>query len=125
MLNLPRSATDDHPQITMALDCMLMHDPSCTPDLRQLASSMNLSTSYFRHLFKQSTGLSFARYLKARRLQQARKFLQEKPWSVKQAMFTAGLKDHSHFARDYKQAFGESPSQTRRLSFREHTGTRY
>jgi AraC-like DNA-binding protein len=36
--------------------------------------------------------------------------------SVKQVMVKVGLADHSHFARDYKREFGESPSETRRHS---------
>ena len=54
------------------------------------------------------------RYLKHARLDRARQLLQETQLAVKQVSIEVGIFDHSHFARDYKKEFGESPSDTRR-----------
>jgi len=103
-------------RILVALNYISKTPPSKILALPLLAASFNLSSSYFRQIFKRDVGLSFAQHLKALRLQQARKLLQTSGSTVKQAMLEVGLMDHSHFARDYKRAFGESPSQTRMTS---------
>ncbi|HEV3039916.1 MAG TPA: helix-turn-helix transcriptional regulator [Candidatus Angelobacter sp.] len=83
------------------------------PSIASIAGSLDISASRLRRIFKQKTGVSFGRYIKVVRLQRARKLLQETRLSVKQVRIEVGLLDHSHFARDYKKEFGESPSETR------------
>ncbi len=46
-------------------------------------------------------------------MQQARKLLEETFLSVKQIMSAVGLKDESHFTRDFKKAYGLSPVRYR------------
>lgn len=90
-----------------------------TADLRhemlinELAKSLNLSESRLRHLFKKETGVSPIQYLKAQRIESARKLLETTFLSVKEVMLRVGAKDKSHFIRDFKKAFGLSPSQYR------------
>jgi transcriptional regulator GlxA family with amidase domain len=83
-------------------------------NIASIANSLNISPSRLRRIFKQKIGVPFGRYLKQARLHQARRLLQETHLSVKQARIEVGIFDHSHFARDYKKEFGESPSDTRR-----------
>ena len=82
--------------------------------IASIAISLNISSSRLRRIFKQKTGVSFGRYLKHARLDRARQLLQETQLAVKQVRIEVGIFDHSHFARDYKKEFGESPSDTRR-----------
>lgn len=89
--------------------------------LKSMAESLNISTSRLRRIFKQKTGIPFGKYLKTMRLRKARQLLQETNLSVKQVRIEVGLFDHSHFARDYKKQFGESPTGTRRA--RTHAKT--
>ncbi len=83
------------------------------PTLAALAHKLNLSASRLQHIIKQETGISFTQHIKILRLQRARKLLQETCWTVKQVMIEVGFSDHSHFAKDYKKQFGESPTHTR------------
>lgn len=62
---------------------------------------------------KQQTGISFTRQIKRLRLRRAQLLLRETCWNVKEVMNQVGLSDHSHFAKDYKKEFGESPTETR------------
>jgi transcriptional regulator GlxA family with amidase domain len=81
--------------------------------LNELAKSLNLSESRLRHLFKDETGVSPTQYLKAQRIERARKLLETTFLSVKEVRLRVGAKDKSHFIRDFKKAFGFSPSQYR------------
>jgi AraC-like DNA-binding protein len=87
--------------------------PANIPTLEVLAESLNLSAGRLQHIIKQETGIPFTRHVKVLRLQRARKLLQETCWTVKQVMIEVGISDHSHFAKDYKKQFGETPTQTR------------
>jgi len=82
-------------------------------DINEIAQTVNLSSSHFRHLFRQQTGLTFHRYHKFLRLQRAHELLCQSFLSVKQVMRELGWTDESHFCRDYKRVYGSSPSQSR------------
>jgi AraC-like DNA-binding protein len=78
-----------------------------------VAQSLNLSPSRLRHLFKMETGITPARYLKARRMQKAKELLETTLLNIKQVMLKAGFKHRSHFVNDFRKAYGLSPSQYR------------
>jgi transcriptional regulator GlxA family with amidase domain len=109
-------------------DCA--HDPRITTVLRLLVSAdgirleeaarkVNLSVSRLRHLVREELGVPPHRYLKEFRLRYARQLAENTFLSVKEIMAASGFTDLSHFLRDYKAAFGETPSETRRHS---HSG---
>jgi AraC family ethanolamine operon transcriptional activator len=62
------------------------------------------------------TGLSIQRYLRFKRLSQARCQLSKGILSVKAVALANGFWHLGDFARVYTQAFGELPSQTQSLS---------
>jgi two-component system response regulator YesN len=81
--------------------------------LERVAEAVRLSIWYLCHLFKSETNQTPARYLKAIRMQQARKLLEESLFSVKEVMNKVGMRDQSHFAKDFKRVYGLTPSQFR------------
>lgn len=84
-----------------------------------MAASVNLSPSRFQHLFKTETGMSPASYLKSLRIEQARKLLETTFLTNQEIIVRVGLRDESHFVRDFKKAYGLSPRQYR-ARFYEH-----
>ena len=78
-----------------------------------LARAVNLSPSRFQHLFKAEVGMAPAHYFRALRLEQARKLLQTSRLTVKQIMNGVGVKDKSYFAREFKKAYGLTPTAYR------------
>ncbi len=101
-------------RVVAILGSLAKEQVTSVPSVRLLAVSLNISPSRLRHIFKSSTGLSFNQYVKRLRLQRARQLLLDTHLSVKQVMIEVGIFDHSHFAKDYRKEFGETPSQTRR-----------
>lgn len=81
--------------------------------LNDMARTVNLTSFHFCHLFKAETGQSPARYLKALRLERARELLETTFLSVKEIRSLVGLNDESHFARDFRAAYGLTPQQHR------------
>jgi AraC family transcriptional regulator, carnitine catabolism transcriptional activator len=100
-------------RVSAVLGYLSNQDLQCPPPIILIAGSLNLSLSRLRSIFKKHTGMPLGRYLKYLRLQRAHELLRQTQLTVKEVMVQVGLTDHSHFARDYKKEFGESPSETR------------
>jgi AraC family transcriptional regulator of arabinose operon len=83
------------------------------PSLKELAHSMNLSYSRLRHLFKSEMGVTPTQYLRLLRMQQTRELLETTYLSVKEIMATVGVNDESHFVREFKRMFGQTPTEYR------------
>lgn len=81
--------------------------------LEALARAVNLSPSRLHNVFKSETGLSPARYLKKLRLERAKELLEESFFSVKEIRVRVGIGDESHFVRDFKKAYGLTPTEYR------------
>ncbi len=86
-----------------------------TLSLAAIARIVNLSESRLRCLFSEVTGLSLAHFVKLLRLEAARRMLATEFLTVKEVMARTGIKDPSHFNRDFKTAFGVTPAQYRNL----------
>lgn len=86
---------------------------SADMDFAKIARSVNLSPSRLRHLFTLQAGISPLHYVKALRLERARTLMLDTFLSVKEVMNQSGFSDISHFVREYKRAFGETPSESR------------
>ncbi|MFY9233787.1 MAG: AraC family transcriptional regulator [Fimbriimonadaceae bacterium] len=80
----------------------------------RVAAEVGLSTSHFRHLFRQATGQPFHKYLVALRLEKARQLLTDQEISVSGAASAVGFAGLSHFSRAFSQRFSISPSELRR-----------
>lgn len=81
--------------------------------LEDIARAVNLSVWHLSHLFQSSIEIPPARLLKKIRLQHASILIATTELSVKEVMHKVGLSDQSHFAKDFKRAYGKSPTQYR------------
>jgi transcriptional regulator GlxA family with amidase domain len=82
--------------------------------LGEIARAVNLSTPRLRYLFKVETGMTPAQHLKALRMRKAKELLEETFLNVKQIMLQVGVKDQSHFVRDFRALYGHTPTEYRR-----------
>lgn len=90
---------------------LIEDDVQNSPSLNELARLVHLSRSRLNHIFRAETGMSIAQYLKAHRMHRARELFETTFLNVKEIMTVVGLTDLSHFVRDFKKAFGVTPSQ--------------
>ena len=100
------------PRVQQAID-LLSEDLSRNVDIEALATSVNLSASRLRHLFKDETGLTPAQYLKRLRLERARELIDGSFLRLKELMPRVGISDESHFVRDFKKKHGLPPIKYR------------
>ena len=82
-----------------------------------IRDSTGLSASRFSHLFTQSVGIPFRRYLLWLRLQRAAGALLTGQ-SITSATYGAGFSDAAHLSRTFRRMLGTSPSE---IVQRQHT----
>lgn len=81
-----------------------------------VAAQLALSTSHFRFLFRQATGMPFHKYVVAVRLEKARRMLIEQELSVSEVATAVGFGGLSNFSRAFTQRFSASPTHIRRTA---------
>lgn len=104
-----RSRTQD--KRIQAVQLVIQNDPQRRWTAQELGGLVNLSPSHLRGLFKYEIGQSLSRHLKEIRMRLAMTLLTSQFLSVKEVMNRVGIFSHSHFAKDFKKAYGMSPSK--------------
>jgi AraC-like DNA-binding protein len=77
--------------------------------IESLAQELGMSSSGFHHHFKAVTDMSPLQFQKQMRLQEARRLMLGESLDAGSAGYRVGYEDPSHFSRDYKKHFGQSP----------------
>ena len=87
-------------------------DPELTPGV--VAARIGVSIRYLHELFSRD-GLSFGRWVHARRLERCHRDLAEldSSWTIAQIALRNGFNDPSYFARAYRRRYGRSPRERR------------
>jgi AraC-like DNA-binding protein len=84
--------------------------------IKELAQSVNMSSSSLHHHFKQLTGMSPLQFQKQLRLQEAHRLMLSELADAANAGFQVGYESPSHFSREYSRLFGLPPlSHIKRL----------
>lgn len=95
-------------QVACAIDYMHSHlDQDIS--LEVLAQTVNISPSHLHRLFKQETGMAPHQYLINLRVNQAKKLLLTRNFSVNEVAAEVGFADQSHLNRHFKRIFGVTP----------------
>ena len=81
-----------------------------------LAEEVGLSRRQLQRRLRRLTGQGPAETLWAFRLERAVQLLEAGAASVSEVAYRTGFRDPSHFARAFREAFGEAPSAHRRRS---------
>ena len=88
-----------------------LSDPNLT--VEEVASRLNLSQSQFTRKIKALTNYTPVEIIRNMRLQHAVKLLRSTEKTVSEIAFESGFTSLAYFSRCYKDAFGETPSDSR------------
>ena len=83
-------------------------------DLDMIASQIHLSKYYFCRIFREVTGATVLEYITNVRLTRAGRLLVESSLTIQEIAQKTGFASLVHFSRTYRNAYGVSPSDTRR-----------
>lgn len=81
--------------------------------LTVLCEAMGVSPSYFSRLFKKETGVGFLKYVRMKKLEQARQLLKNTGYQASRVAELLGYHNYSYFYQIYKEQFGFSPGERR------------
>ncbi len=78
-----------------------------------MAERVRLSTSHFRHIFRQVTKQPFHKYLLSLRLEKAREMILQTELTISEISERCGFASPAHFSRAFTHRFGASPTSLR------------
>lgn len=81
--------------------------------VNEIAASLNLSTSYFQHIYKQLFGVSVMNDIIKSRIEYACYLLSSNADSISEIAFRCGYENKEHFTRQFKEITGYTPRQYR------------
>lgn len=82
--------------------------------VKEMAESVNVSTSYLHKLFVAETGVSPIEYLRFLRIEKVKEMLEDDGFKhLKEICYEVGIKDQSHCVRDFKRKYGITPAKYR------------
>ena len=86
--------------------------------LTDISKRFGISETYFSHLFKESVGISFKQYQLSRRIDYAKRLLEERELPILSIGCECGFNTPAQFNRVFKGKTGLTPSQYRKIRAR-------
>ena len=83
-------------------------------DNAELAARCHLHPNHFIRYFRGCTGQTPARYVAERRMEAAKRLLEETDLPVSEIMERVGLSESGHFARLFRKQYALTPTEYRR-----------
>lgn len=81
--------------------------------VEKMAEGSNVSKEHFHKLFKKTTGQSPISFVRNLRLEKAKELLETTNLRVKEIIAEVGIRDQTHFVRDFKKVYGFKPNEYR------------
>ena len=82
----------------------------------EIASTLNMSYSWFRKIFKEYTGMSPGKYIQSIKMEVAKDLLIYTDDPVNLIAFKLKYEDMSHFIHTFKTTIGHTPNQYRKMN---------
>lgn len=87
--------------------------------VEELADRVGLCARHLNRIFKEHFNISAPAFLREKRLQEARKYLETSDYMIKEIGALVGLPDQQYFCHMIRKRFGRSPQQLRMRPARE------
>lgn len=79
----------------------------------EIAAMVNMSGSYFSHVFKKEEGISFLEYVYRVRMEHARYLLENSDLKINEIADEVGIFNPNYFSTQFKKSVGQSPLEYR------------
>ncbi len=105
----------ERPEVRRGREFVENHFRDPALSLADAARHACLAPAHFSHVFRQTTGIPFTRFVQTRRIAEAKKQLAETQASITEICFACGFSSLSHFNRVFRAFEHQSPRQYRQL----------
>ena len=80
-----------------------------------ISQDLRISPNYLSALFKKETGIKFTEYLSNIRMEKAKSLMENPELKIYEIGHMVGYEDHNYFSRQFKKAYGVSPTTYREM----------
>lgn len=115
-IGLSSKATQKSSSVSAKAQFYIMNNFRNDIKLEDVANYVNLSPPYFSKIFKEETGINFKKYINEQRFKYARNLIKFSDMNIMQICYESGFSDYANFLRRFKEKFGVSPTEYKKIS---------
>lgn len=114
MASLPEGSCKQYsPAVTQVI--LFLKEQYASPiSLQDIAKQVHLNRTYLSGLFKKEVGVNLTEYLQQLRIQEAKKLLVQKQYSIQQVCEQVGIADSAYFSKMFKRSEKITPIEYRK-----------
>jgi AraC-like DNA-binding protein len=91
----------------------ISHNLNSNWTVEKMAEFCEISKDHFHKLFKKTTKQTPIQFLKEKRLEKTKELLETTKKRISDIMREVGIRDQTHFVRDFKKIYGYTPNEYR------------
>ena len=107
-------ASEPHYGLLMELREKIYRNPQMKWNVDTMAAYVNMSRSYFQHLYRETFGVSCISDVISGKIEKAKEILSETGCTVAQVAAMCGYDNEEHFMRQFKKIVGVTPTKYRK-----------
>ncbi|MDE5861657.1 MAG: AraC family transcriptional regulator [Ruminococcus sp.] len=108
-----QQTVDPHYSALMDLREKIYRNPQMRWNVDSMANYVNMSRSYFQHIYKEMFGVSCISDVISGKIEKAKEILSETSCTVSQVATMCGYDNEEHFMRQFKKIVGVTPTKYR------------
>ena len=109
-----QQSADPHYAALTDLRAKIYRNPQQKWNVETMAADVNMSRSYFQHIYREFFGVSCISDVIASKIEKAKELLTETSCTVSQAAAMCGYENEEHFMRQFKKLVGVTPTRFRK-----------
>lgn len=113
---LSQQTADPHYSALAELRSKIYRNPQMRWNVDSMAADVNMSRSYFQHIYREFFGVSCITDVIAGKIEKAKEILSETDCTVSQVAAMCGYENEEHFMRQFKKVTGVTPTGFRKRS---------
>ena len=113
---LQQQSADPHYSALIELRSKIYRNPQQRWNVDSMAADVNMSRSYFQHIYREFFGVSCISDVIAGKIEKAKEILSETDCTVSQVAVMCGYENEEHFMRQFKKVVGVTPTGFRKKS---------
>ena len=106
--------SEPHYAMLMELREKIYRNPQLKWNVDAMAAYVNMSRSYFQHLYRETFGVSCISDVISGKIEKAKELLSETGCTVSQVAAMCGYDNEEHFMRQFKKTVGVTPTKYRK-----------
>lgn len=114
--DIPVQTADPHYSALFELREKIYRNPQLKWNVDTMAADVNMSRSYFQHIYREVFGVSCISDVISGKIEKAKEILTETGCTVSQVAAMCGYDNEEHFMRQFKKIVGVTPTRYRKKS---------